>query len=122
MFKNKSIIITATILSILLILIIGVKVYNSNKDKIIKNQLVEVTQKFYSEYYYDTFNDKGIFKEFEKNGIRLTINDLYELNLLEKKDYLNYDLDSSQIIITPIKPYEKESIEVTIKLVRKRST
>lgn len=122
MFKNKSIIIIATIVSILLILIIDVKVYNSNKDKIIKNQLVEVTQKFYSEYYYDTFNDKNIFKEFEKNGIRLTINDLYELNLLEKKDYRNYDLDSSQIIITPRKPYEKENIEVTIKLVRKRST
>lgn len=122
MFKNKSIIIIATIVSILLILIIGVKVYNGNKDKIIKNQLVEVTQKFYSEYYYDTFNDKSIFEEFEKNGIRLTINDLYELNLLEKKDYRNYDLDSSQIIITPRKPYEKENIEVTIKLVRKRST
>jgi len=116
--KGKIIIYTL----IFIIFIVGVTVLtnvieNNNNKKSLEKALIALGERVYTEGYYDNLKKEP--KEYEKKGIKITLDDMFEIIDLEVSDYFynrktkeTCDIDDSYVRIYPRAPYGVNDYEI----------
>ena len=117
-YKGKIIIYTL----LFIVFIIGVtiltnRVENNNDKKSLEKALVSLGERVYTEGYYN--NLKKDPKEYETNGIKITLKKMFEIIDLEVSDYFynrktkeTCDINGSYVRIYPVAPYGVNDYEI----------
>jgi len=105
------------ILFIILVSFINNIVENYNDKKSLEKTLVVLGEKVYTDAYYD--NLKKNPEEYKDNGIKITLEDIFEIINLENKDYFynrktkeECDTKNSYVRIYPKAPYGVNDYEL----------
>jgi len=105
------------ILFIILVSFINNIVENYNDKKSLEKTLVVLGEKVYTDAYYD--NLKKNPEEYKDNGIKITLEDIFEIINLESKDYFynrktkeECDTKNSYVRIYPKAPYGVNDYEL----------
>lgn len=114
-------------LFILSSIFLSLVIFLTNKksdEEILNNKLTEIGIKFYENFYYDSF-EKDLIMKYEKNGIKINLESLFEYSFIKdnydldifNNDEYKCDLEKTMIIIYPETPYEKNNYNIKTILV-----
>lgn len=109
--KNRILIISLLfIVFIILTSILSNVLENYNNKKSLEKALIALGEKVYTEGYYDNLKKEP--KEYEVNGIKITLEDMFEIVDLKPEDYFynrktkeTCNLTNSYVKIYPTNPY-----------------
>lgn len=100
---------------------IGRFVNNYFDKKNLEKALTSMGEKVYKELYYKDLKDD--FAVYEKEGIKITLNDMFNATDLDYKDYFYNrktkkvcDSNTTYIIIYPKSPYRNSDYDLTFNL------
>ena len=117
--NKRKILVVVLIFILYIVLVTFVKnaVENYNDKKGLEKTMVALGERVYIDAYYN--NLKKSPQEYENTGIKITLDDIFEMINLESKDYFynrntkeSCDSKSSYVIIYPIAPYGKNDYKL----------
>lgn len=125
-FENidkKKIVIGAVILVLFFVLVslLNSFIRNHNDKKALEQAIVALGEKVYQEGYYDNLKKEP--KEYEKEGIKITLNDMFKIVDLNSGDYFYNrktnracDINNSYVKIFPESPYGVKDYRISFVL------